>query len=78
MANFQNIKVGDLVTRRIDFRLAGKRYWDMDGQVIKVTDDEIWASILVDTFRIMKFDRQTGINVLGKDYGWILPEWVQC
>lgn len=45
--------------------------WCNDGHVVAVTETEILCTINVDVPRSMSFDRETGLNTLGGDYGWL-------
>lgn len=64
-----SVKVGDILVRCLNgFR---EEIWRSDACVTRVTDTVITCVVLVDVYRTMEFDKQTGINLLGKDYGWL-------
>lgn len=74
----KDLKVGDKVIRMMD-GFDSERPWSFEGLVTAVTDNTIECVIFCDVPRRMLFYTETGINVNGKDYGWLtLPaqeEW---
>lgn len=70
MIDLSNVKVRDKLTRVIEgFR--PDQYWRNEAVVSSITDNEICCVVWVDVPRTMYFDRVTGINVMGRDYGWL-------
>jgi len=45
--------------------------WISDAVVTGITDTKIICTVDVDVPRTMEFDRKTGINIDGRDYGWL-------
>ena len=68
-----DIKVGDTLQRVMDG--PGKSPpWRFRAEVIEVSKDRITCTVLADCPRRMEFDRKTGINVNGIEYGWLEGE----
>lgn len=63
-------RVGDKVIRVMEGFKKGD-LWKNEGIVAKVSDTVITCTVYVDVPRTMQFDARTGINLLGKDYGWL-------
>jgi len=68
-ASLRDLKKGDPVCRVMHG--VGGKLWRNDGHVVGVNDTEIMCVINVDVPRSMFFDRETGLNTLGGDYGWL-------
>ena len=64
MPNFNNVRVGDIL-KRVHEGIT----WNTE--VIGVDDAVITCAVMVGDLRSMKFDRQTGVNVDGKELGYI-------
>lgn len=67
--SLRDLKKGDPVCRVMQG--FGGKLWRNDGHVVGVNDTEIMCVINVDVPRSMFFDRETGLNTLGGDYGWL-------
>lgn len=67
---FRKVKVGDSLVRVMEGFQPSER-WTFDGIVTNITETEITCVIELDRPRIMRFDRQTGISVNGRDFGWL-------
>lgn len=65
-----DIQVGDKVNRVMNGFREGE-LWRNEGHVTAVDDRQIVCMIQVDTPRMMTFSRKTGINYLGKEFGWL-------
>lgn len=65
------LKVGDIVTREMDGFRGDEKPWRFEGRVTEITDDIITCVIFCDVPRTMDFDKETGINILGYEYGWL-------
>lgn len=64
-----NLQIGDSVVRVMPgFR---DELWRMEGYVSLVEENQIVCIIQVDVPRTMTFDRETGVNVWGREYGWL-------
>lgn len=72
--DFSKTKIGDRLTR-----IYQSNAWDAD--VVEVTDSHIKCGMSIDSYRIMTFDRKTGISEHGKSFGFIvnmpLEQWEQ-
>ena len=66
---FENLKVGDNVIRLWPgLREQIERH---PGTVVKVTSKCIYVIVTMDVQRMMHFDRHTGVNMYGREYGWL-------
>jgi len=65
-----DLNPGDSIVRAMDGLKQGE-YWRNDGHVTAVSDTQIVCTVFVDVPRSMTFDRVTGVNVYGKEYGWL-------
>ena len=62
-----DVKKGDVLTRLYED-------WSSRAEVIEVTQEAIVCLVFVDIPRRMVFDRKTGINLLGQEYGRIIEQ----
>lgn len=70
MSEFLNVQVGEIHTFVMDgFREDQK--WTWDAEIVKVSEKEIVCKIIVDQPRNAVVDRNTGIEINGKEYGWL-------
>lgn len=67
---FDNVKVGDKLLHVMG-GFKGKDPWENEAKVIKITEKTIICLVFVDQPRRMEFDRQTGVNVDGREFGWL-------
>jgi hypothetical protein len=65
-----HLKVGDAVERVLPGE-RGKPDTRDGGRVVKVSDTEVVAVIALDIERTMRYDRSTGVNLEGPDYGYL-------
>lgn len=70
-------KVGDKIVRIYvsiynDGRRVVREATRFDGKIIEVKEKTVVALILVDTMREMEFFKDTGISILGQNFGRIV------
>ncbi len=66
-----NLQVGDTATRVME-GFKGKPNWTFPATVTDISNGVITCLVLtVDYPRPMKFDAETGVNVNGRDRGWL-------
>lgn len=64
-----NVEIGDVLNRCCPgFR---NEIWKNKAEVIELSTETISCLVFVDVPRTMIFNRETGINVLGREYGWL-------
>lgn len=64
-----NLQVGDVLWKVMHgFQ---DELWRNEARVTRISDDVIECVVYVDVPRTMKFDRRTGVNILGNAYGWL-------
>ncbi len=64
------MKPGDKLTRVIE-GFKNKPNWENEAIIESITKNTVTCKVLVDQWRTMKFNRNTGIAIDGIDFGWI-------
>lgn len=69
MTNFDSVKKNDVLVRVMKNRAGERTAWEA---VVEEIDEEIIVCrVFVDLPRIMTFNRRTGVNVQGDEFGWL-------
>lgn len=69
--DFSKLKKGDELLKVMDGLVKDNPPWTMNAEIIEVTETTIICIVEVDQWRTMTFDRKTGVDVEGRDYGWL-------
>ena len=77
MTTFEHLKSGDKVTRLQVYK-TDRAPLEYAGEVVEVTETTVSCLIWVDTPRMMKFYRVTGVATDGIEYGWLKDESTQA